>query len=478
MDAQTKTERTRPASLRGARVAFTGKLATLPRRRAIELVRAAGGEFASEVSRRTSLLVVGMDGWPLLPDGSVSKRLQRAEALRTQGRPIEILSEPAFLERLGRRSPEPAARKAYTAEVIRNLLKVRPETLRRWEQLGLVRSVEGRFDYQDLVSLRAIAELVQQGVRPETIGRSLRGLSSVMADLSRPLAQLRLVAADPHTLLAEFGGVRISPDGQMLLGFDREAADTDPTLGGDVAQPPSAGTPSASPVARPPSAGTFSGNPIAPTSSRSYPASAHDRHRPVPDGANDDTILNRHKPRRSEDRWDAEARILTLPRDDDDDAPGVDELLEQGLLLEAEQCWSDAAEAYYAAIALAGRLPEAHFNLGNVLCSLRRFEAAAEHYRLAAAQDPAMAPAWYNLADLLDEEGRLEDAVHALRTALDADPDFADAHYNLARLYEVTARPAQAAAHWRRYIELDPASDWTHTARTRLAACSAAPRLY
>jgi tetratricopeptide (TPR) repeat protein len=404
-DMPQTTDMTGTVDLKGARVALTGKLATMPRRRAIELVRAAGGDFASEVSGRTTLLVVGMDGWPLLADGSISKRLQRAEALRAAGRRIEIISEPAFLERIGQRTPEPTGRKTYSAEVIRNLLKVRPATLRRWEQLGLVRSEQGRFDYQDLVSLRTIAELVEQGVRPETIGRSLRGLSSVLTDVSRPLAQLKLVAENAGTLLAEFGGMRIAPDGQLMLGFDAGAA----------------------------SAG------------KGEPA--------------------------------AGAKILTMPADEDDEAPSVDELLEQGLLLEEEECWQDAADAYTAAITLSAHLPEGHFNLGNVLCALGRMQAAGEQYRVAASQDPAMAPAWYNLADLLDAEGRLEEAIEALLRALDAEPLYADAHYNLARLYEATARPLKAASHWRRYVELDPSSNWARVARHRLAACAGGPRL-
>ena len=51
--------------LSGARVAFTGKLASMTHPRAREAVRDAGGVPTVEVSRRTSLLVVGMHGWQL-----------------------------------------------------------------------------------------------------------------------------------------------------------------------------------------------------------------------------------------------------------------------------------------------------------------------------------------------------------------------------------------------------------------------------
>jgi hypothetical protein len=116
------------------------------------------------LSRKTSLLVVGMDGWPLLPDGGVGNKLKRAEELRRNGCGIRILSEEAFLELLGRnnrhRSVVPKTNPA--AEVCRRL-KLSPEALQRWEQFGLIRPVDGLYDFQDLVSLRTIAELVDAG---------------------------------------------------------------------------------------------------------------------------------------------------------------------------------------------------------------------------------------------------------------------------------------------------------------------------
>src|SRR5215813_11301897 len=70
-----------PFSLRQARVTFTGKLASLSRKEACQIVYDGGGEVTPSVSRRTSLVVVGMEGWPLLPDGMISSKLKRAEEL-------------------------------------------------------------------------------------------------------------------------------------------------------------------------------------------------------------------------------------------------------------------------------------------------------------------------------------------------------------------------------------------------------------
>ena len=48
--------------LRGQHVAFTGRLASMTRAEAEELVSAHGGEFVSFPNRRTDYLVVGQEG--------------------------------------------------------------------------------------------------------------------------------------------------------------------------------------------------------------------------------------------------------------------------------------------------------------------------------------------------------------------------------------------------------------------------------
>src|SRR5262245_13391017 len=85
-------------SLKQSKVTFTGKFASMTREEACQIVREAGGEPTPAVSRRTSFVVVGMEGWPLLPDGMISNKLKRAEAISLRGHCIHIISEAAFLE--------------------------------------------------------------------------------------------------------------------------------------------------------------------------------------------------------------------------------------------------------------------------------------------------------------------------------------------------------------------------------------------
>lgn len=210
-------------NLRDASVAFTGKLGTMSRWDAARLVNAAGGSVAPHLTRKTTVLVIGMRGWPLLPNGAVSQRLQRAEELNREGYNIRIISEVKFLELAGVKERRDELHQTFSAEDICKLLNVQPATLQRWEQFSLIHSTGGYYDFQDLVSLQTIARLINDGVRPEAIAESLHSLSAVLPDTHRPLAQLKIVAEHSRSVLADFGHFRISPAGQLCFCFDPTA---------------------------------------------------------------------------------------------------------------------------------------------------------------------------------------------------------------------------------------------------------------
>lgn len=188
---------------------------------ACRLVREAGGEPSTGVSRKTSFLIVGMAGWPLLADGGIGSKLKRAEELRQRGCDIRILSEEAFLELLGRKNRvETDVPKTHSAADVCKRLRLSSEALQRWEQFGLIHPVDGFYDFQDLVSIRTIAELVDRGVRLETIAKSLQSLASILPEVDRPLSQLKIVAQNPKALHLDLGESLMAPNGQMLINFD------------------------------------------------------------------------------------------------------------------------------------------------------------------------------------------------------------------------------------------------------------------
>ncbi len=209
------------SALKGKQIAFTGRLASMSRREAMRLVREQGARTIEGVSRRTDLLVVGMEGWPMLADGSISRKLRQAELLQERGHGIEILSEQAFVQRLQTQAPPPAvSQRACSPAQAARILGVDAAVVRRCEQFGVIRSVDGELDFRDLVSLRTAVGLLGQGMTPSALARGLSQLARHLPELEQPLAQVRLLRDGDGSLLAELGGVRMDTRGQMLFSFE------------------------------------------------------------------------------------------------------------------------------------------------------------------------------------------------------------------------------------------------------------------
>lgn len=80
----------------GKSFVFTGKLASMDRKVAQEMVKARGGETPSGVSRTLDYLVIGDDGSPLLGGGAMSSKHKKADKLVAEGAAIRIISETEF----------------------------------------------------------------------------------------------------------------------------------------------------------------------------------------------------------------------------------------------------------------------------------------------------------------------------------------------------------------------------------------------
>ncbi|MDH5327348.1 MAG: MerR family transcriptional regulator [Gammaproteobacteria bacterium] len=229
-------------SLQNQTVVFTGKLACCNRQQAQQWVQAAGARCVGAVSKKTSLVVVGMLGFPVLKDGTISKTLAQAEQLQQQGLDLEIISETVLLERLGRKPAQVSQNGSMELAAAAKLLQVTETDIRRWEQFGLVRLQQGKVSFQDLVSLRNIAQLLKQGLNIESINRTLHALQTLIPDLQRPLAQARLLQHGDQSLLVELQGVTMNSSGQLLLDFDAaEAADQAPKTKAIAPQVPAPG---------------------------------------------------------------------------------------------------------------------------------------------------------------------------------------------------------------------------------------------
>ena len=352
-------------TLRFARVGFTGRLASMSRREAERVVRDARGVPVSGVSRRTSMLVVGMEGWPLLPDATVSRKLQRAEAINRGGGRIRIVSEDDFLEIAGLQERRPRLHKSYPASHICELLGLEEAKLRSFELFGLIRAEDGLYDFQDIVSLRTIAELIGRGADLAAIGRSIRGLASVLPGTDRPLAQLKLIADDPTTLLAEIGQLRLAPDGQLMLNFSPAPSAEGEAIRADFADDADAF-----------SAGEW----------LDYGRSCEDEER-------------------LEEADRAYRRALSLrPHFPDAQFNLGNVLRELGNVNDAEQRFRTAVEQ-------DPTMAVGWYNLADLLEEQRRLDEAVECLRRAVDIDAVYADAHFNLASLLEQVGRSAEAT-------------------------------------------------------------------
>ena len=359
--------------LEGERVAFTGKLASIGRKEALRRVKDAGGTPVENVSNRTSMLVIGAAGLPLLPDGNISHKLQQAEQLQKAGSKIHVASERAFLKRLNRSEEAESKSKSYSADQVCSLIGIDRQTLSRWDRSGLISSIDGGFDFQDLVSLRTIAGLVRDGVRPGTITRSLNRLSSFLPGTDRPLAQLRFVAESPRKLVAEIADRLLTPDGQLLLSLEGTG-------------------PSTQTVARLNFERTFSAS----------------------------EWLEQGEALADSERYDeAEDAFRKAIQADPAHAHAYFHLART---LRAKGRDQAAEELYRVAIAHDLNLVEAWFNLAHVLEEQNKKDEAIDCLRTCLQVDPQYADAHYNIALMLEETGKGREAATHWTAYLHLDP--------------------------------------------------------
>ena len=82
--------------LAGESLVFTGSL-SVPRREAADLASEAGAEVSKSVTRRTTMLVVGLQDLRRIGDSGKSSKHRKAEGLIRDGKEITILSEEDFV---------------------------------------------------------------------------------------------------------------------------------------------------------------------------------------------------------------------------------------------------------------------------------------------------------------------------------------------------------------------------------------------
>lgn len=397
--------------LAGRQIVFTGRLATMNRQNAGQLVRRLGGTCATRPTERTHYVVVGEAGVPLNRQGRPDPRVEEALSLRGSGHGVEVLSEAEFLSLVDLAGDGEKVRQYYTILELHRLLRVSPTSIRAWVRSGLIEPAEVRhglslFDFAQVAEARALTQLLQDGVPIARIRESLQRLREHLPNVERSLSHWTLVEKNREVLVRLDDGRLSNSRGQLYFDF-------------------------------------FAGSGGGREPSRRDDAERGDGDRGV-DG-NDNRIL------------EARAVIRT-----------GEQCLLDGLQYEAEGEWEAAEGAYREAIRTDGPSAVLCFNLGNVYYEQAQYHRALERYSLAVELEPDYAEAWNNLGNVLSDLSENRRAIEAYRQALRCSPHYADAHYNIAECYLSLDDVAEARKHWKLYLSYDPSSTWASQARARL----------
>lgn len=343
--------------LAGQLVVFTGKLSLLGRKDARALVRRLGGETADDVNVRTTLLVVGSEGFgpaPQTPDDArdTSNKLRRADELNAQPNVrIHIITEDDFCHLTGVPTPDSLKRQYHAMrDLLARYRDLREDHLRYLVKCGFLRPVlrtnaDTFFAFPDLATIKQVNDSVAQGV-------AFRGIVR---------------------------GLMASRQGQLTFDFRLDAA------------------PAKILVLRRPS--TVRQALVA----DSVPVTVRD------------TLVAEEYFRAASDLDDGDAAKLGEAAALYRKALERDPYLVAALINLANIHYSrdELAEAqalYERAIGLESDFFEAHFNLGNIYHDLGRFPEAQACYREALRQNPNYADAHFYLAVTFEKMGLSQDA--------------------------------------------------------------------
>lgn len=213
--------------LHGKRLALVGKLASMSKRDAAQLLRENGAVVVEKPNASVDLIVVGEDGLPLLELGDLDRFLDDATRQAAEQGQIEIIPETRLWQRLGMVEAESDAHRLYTPAMLADLLKVPVAVIRRWRRRGLIVPVRevrrlAYFDFQEVSTARRLAQMLAAGMSPQSIEKKLQRLGRLLPGVDRPLAQLSVIIEGKQILLRQGDGL-IEPGGQMR--FDFEAAE-------------------------------------------------------------------------------------------------------------------------------------------------------------------------------------------------------------------------------------------------------------
>lgn len=265
--------------------------------------------------------------------------------------------------------------KGYTTREVAEILGLSEDRIRAWAGMGLLapeRNARGhfRFDFQDIVLLRAARELFDASIPSRRVRRSLERLRAQLPE-GRPLSAVRITASGDRIVVTDAGRSWEPDSGQLQMDFAVS----------EVAE-------AAAPVLR-----------------RALERRPSEEPRTADDWYDEGVDLEAVTADRAKDAY---RRALALDPDHPDAHLNLGRLLhEEGALDEAELHYRSAASADPASA-------RALYNLGVALEDREGRAGAVEAYEAALRLDPELAVAHFNLSRIFESTGRNAEALKHL----------------------------------------------------------------
>ena len=111
---------------------------------------------------------------------------------------------------MDRRAGSRAAVEGFRSATVSRIVGITPRQIQYWDEIGLVKPSAGAaagrgsrrlYSFLDLVRLSVVRRLLERGLTPQKIRRSLAALRGAYPDLLDPLARLKLVTDGEHLFL-------------------------------------------------------------------------------------------------------------------------------------------------------------------------------------------------------------------------------------------------------------------------------------
>lgn len=375
--------------LAGRRLAVVGKLASMSKRDAAQLLRRHGTAIAERPDATVDLIVVGEHGLPLgeiddldeLVDGPTRQAIE-------EGR-TEVLTETQLWQRLGLVETEHDIQRLYTPAMLAELLGVPVAVIRRWQRRGLIvptREVRrlAYFDFQEVATARRLAGLLAAGMSPQAIEKKLASLVRLLPGVERPLAQLSVIVEGKEILLRQGDGL-VEPGGQ--LRFDFEAVER-----GGGAEAAAAGQAPVVPMPEP-------------TAPPQTPSELCELAAELEESGHLTEAVELYR-----------AALAA-------GGPTAESCFQLAELLYRLGDPTAARERYFMAVELNEDYVEARANLGCVLAETGQPDLAVAAFEGALRYHPDYADVHYHLARTLDELGRRDEAASHWQAFLEQAPD-------------------------------------------------------